>query len=245
MDGHAEFTYWCDRVARWLDDHHPGTGAAAEWSSLPEPQLVLGGQYYDDPESWSVFRRAVRTRLTWRARLATNRSRREAVAARPAPLPTPRVFIVHGHDEGLLSDVTAFLEELHLEPIVLHQQPDRGRTIIEKFTDHADVSFAVVLLTPDDIGGLKGSSVQVFKTRARQNVIQELGYFLGRIGRDRVCALYHEGVDIPSDYQGVLFVPLSGDWPRPTRTRTGRSRTSGTGNPSGRGLVAHRRSPTR
>ena len=90
-------------------------------------------------------------------------------------------------------------------PIILHEQPNQGRTVIEKFEAHSDVSFAVVLLTPDDMGAVVSSTR--LAPRARQNVILELGYFIGKLGRSRVCALYVEGVEIPSDIHGVLYVP--------------------------------------
>lgn len=103
--------------------------------------------------------------------------------------------------------VARFLERLGLDPVVLHEKPNAGRTIIEKFSEYADVQFAVVLLTADDEGKSRGSETPP-SLRARQNVLLELGYFLGKLGRARVCALYDAGVEIPSDYQGVLFVEL-------------------------------------
>jgi predicted nucleotide-binding protein len=125
-----------------------------------------------------------------------------------------RVFLVHGHDEAALQEVARFLERLEQDVIVLREQPNRGRTIIEKFEDYSDVAFAVVLLTPDDRGGQGLDPFEDQRPRARQNVILELGYFLGRLGRNRVCALYQEDVDIPSDYSGVLYVGLDegGGW---------------------------------
>ncbi|MCA9601666.1 MAG: nucleotide-binding protein [Polyangiales bacterium] len=123
------------------------------------------------------------------------------------------VFLVHGHDERHLDSVARFLEKF-VRVTILREQPNKGRTIIEKFESYADVGFAVVLLTPDDLGGAAEGNRDAFRARARQNVILELGYFLGRLGRARVCALYVDGVEIPSDYAGVLFVPLdeSGNW---------------------------------
>lgn len=125
-----------------------------------------------------------------------------------------RVFLVHGRDEAVLQSTARFIAQLGLAPIILHEQPNQGRTIIEKFTDHSEVGFAVVLLTPDDKGGLKDAPPESLQPRARQNVILELGFFLGRLGRARVCALYAAGVEIPSDYSGVLFVSLdpAGQW---------------------------------
>ena len=126
---------------------------------------------------------------------------------------TKEVFIVHGRDEGAREKVARFLERLGIEPVVLHEQPNEGRTIIEKFEDYAHVGFAVVLLTPDDIGKLRDDQGD-FKPRARQNVILELGYFMAALGRERVCALVKEEVERPSDYDGVLYIPLddSGGW---------------------------------
>ncbi|MCK4872795.1 MAG: nucleotide-binding protein [Phycisphaerales bacterium] len=209
---HREFVNWDRNVAVWLDEQYPGTGASAEWSSQPDSVLVVGGHYYEDANAWSQTRRSVRFRLGWLARFATTAKRKQAVASRKPVLPGSRVFVVHGHDEARREAVARFLERLNLEPVILHERPDKGRTIIEKFTDNADVSFAVVLLTADDVGSAKGAPHDRLEPRARQNVILELGYFLGRLGRDRVCALYEEGVDIPSDYQGVLFVPLQAEW---------------------------------
>ena len=124
-----------------------------------------------------------------------------------------RVFVVHGHDDGLKETVARFLAKLDLDPIILHEQPNRGRTIIEKFEEHSDVAFAVVLFTPDDVGYPAGK-VEDAKPRARQNVALELGFFMAALGRDRVCVLYKSGVDIPSDYSGVLYeeVDSKGAW---------------------------------
>jgi predicted nucleotide-binding protein len=128
--------------------------------------------------------------------------------------PSNRVFLVHGHDEAAIHETARFLERLEQHVTILREQPNSGRTIIEKFVDFSDVAFAVVLLTGDDRGGQFDDTYDNQKPRARQNVILELGFFLGKLGRKRVCALYQEGVDIPSDYSGVLFIPLdrSGAW---------------------------------
>lgn len=120
-----------------------------------------------------------------------------------------RVFIIHGHDEAVRETVARFLEKLDFQPIILHEQANKGRTIIEKFEEHADVPFAVVLLTPDDVGKLKDEKSDL-KPRARQNVILELGFFLGRLGRERVCPLVKGDVETPSDYDGVVYTKLDG-----------------------------------
>ena len=125
-----------------------------------------------------------------------------------------KVFVVHGHDNEAKESTARFLEKLKLEPIVLHEQANSGRTVIEKFEVYSeDVAFAVVLLTPDDLGKSAKAGASA-RPRARQNVILELGYFLGRLGRTKVCALYKGGVELPSDYQGVLYIEIdeAGAW---------------------------------
>lgn len=118
-----------------------------------------------------------------------------------------KVFVIHGHDEAARETIARFLEKLGIEPVILHEQPNAGRTIIEKFEDYADVKFAFVLLTPDDIGALKEQQDDL-KPRARQNVVFEFGYFIGKLGRDRVCALASSDIEKPSDLDGILYIPL-------------------------------------
>lgn len=123
------------------------------------------------------------------------------------------VFVIHGRDNESKQTVARFLEKIDLNPIILHEWPDGGRTIIEKFEQHADVGFALALLTPDDMGSLCGEE-EDSRPRARQNVIFEFGYFIGKLSRKRVCALMKGDVEKPSDYDGVLYIPLdeSGGW---------------------------------
>jgi predicted nucleotide-binding protein len=125
-----------------------------------------------------------------------------------------KVFLVHGHDEAAKQAVARLLEKLKLVPVILHEQPDEGRTVIEKFVAHSAVPYAIVLLTPDDCGGSNNAPREDYKPRARQNVILELGFFLGKLGREHVCALHKAGTEIPSDFSGVLYVPMdeSGGW---------------------------------
>lgn len=116
------------------------------------------------------------------------------------------VFVVHGRDDGAKETVARFLERLGLEAIILHEETNKGRTIIEKFEAHADrAGYAVVLLTPDDVGALRGAEPT---PRARQNVIFELGYFFGKLGRENVCALLVDGLERPSDVDGVVYVAM-------------------------------------
>lgn len=138
-------------------------------------------------------------------------SQATAVAAKKH---TNKVFVVHGHDNAARESVARFLERQGLEAVILHEQPTGGRTIIEKLEHYADVDFAIVLLTPDDIGGVKTSESSGLQPRARQNVILELGFFLGTLGRDKVCALHQGPLELPTDYLGVCYVRLDdgGGW---------------------------------
>lgn len=122
-----------------------------------------------------------------------------------------RVFIVHGHDEGARESVARYLEKIGFEPIILHEQANKGRTVIEKVEANGDVGFAVVLLTPDDEGHKLGDPME---PRARQNVLLELGYFIGRLGRANVCAIRKNDVAIPSDFAGVVWENMddAGAW---------------------------------
>ncbi len=139
-----------------------------------------------------------------------------AMMLRPRHVPLTagrKVFVVHGHDEEAKLAVARFIKNLDLEPIILSEMPGGGRAIIEQIEKHSDVSFAVVILTPDDIGSPRKQPKKRCH-RARQNVIFELGYFVGRLGRDRVRSLYKKGVEVPSDYHGVLYIPMdaAGAW---------------------------------
>lgn len=123
-----------------------------------------------------------------------------------------KVFIVHGHDGEARETVARFLGGIGFEPIILNEQANLGRTIIEKVEANANVGFAVVLLTPDDFGRAKGEAE--LEPRARQNVLLELGYFMAKLGRERVVALRRGEVSIPSDFAGVVWEEMdgSGGW---------------------------------
>ena len=117
-----------------------------------------------------------------------------------------QIFVVHGHNEAMKQDVARTLAKLDLDPIILNEKPNEGKTVMEKLTDHSGVSFAVVLLSPDDMGYPKDKTEDA-KPRARQNVIFELGYFIGKLGRENVCVLYQKEKDFEkhSDFEGVLL----------------------------------------
>ena len=121
-----------------------------------------------------------------------------------------RVFLVHGRDEGLKEAVARFIEKLDLECVILHEKPNQGKTLIEKLLSHGEgADFAIALWTADDEGRAKGEPK--LKPRARQNVVFETGFFIGGLGRDRVCVILDPGIETPSDYAGVTYIPKA-DW---------------------------------
>ena len=137
-----------------------------------------------------------------------------AIAPRPNPGSASRerrVFVVHGHDDAAREIIARFLEKIDFEVVILHEQANQGRTVIEKFEANTNVGYAVVLLTPDDVGG---TSRETLRPRARQNVILELGYFIGRLGRKHVLALTNGELEFPSDILGVVteIIDSQGAW---------------------------------
>jgi predicted nucleotide-binding protein len=122
------------------------------------------------------------------------------------------VFIVHGHDDPAKMEVAHLIERAGLNAVILHEKPNAGRTIIEKFEKHGgSAGFAVVLLTPDDVGGPNRGDL---RPRARQNVIGEMFWFAGKLGRGRICALKKGDLEIPTDFAGIVYTDMDdrGTW---------------------------------
>jgi len=144
-----------------------------------------------------------------------------------------KVFIVHGRNHKPMKELKTMLEEFALDPVVLHEKPSASKTIVEKLEKYSDVGYAFVVLTPDD--GLfnlqtvveiadKTEAISTSQKKkdelffdsflkniskvARQNVILEFGYFMGLLGRDRVCCLYQGNVELPSDMHGIVYIPF-------------------------------------
>lgn len=154
---------------------------------------------------------------------------------RPETL-SKKVFVVHGKDRKSVQELKSILKELGLIPIVLHEQPSGSRTIVEKLEKYSDVGFAFIILTPDDVGTsaieyrkaqqkfikelievLNKPKKEASKAereefglnnRARQNVVLEFGFFIGLLGRDKVCCLYKGDLELPSDMHGIVYIPF-------------------------------------
>lgn len=199
---------WLRRVIAYLN--------SALGPDATKPIEALGGKY--SSMEWNEYRDRQAGHLEGQlARMEQldfqqDREREQAIA--PVSRSVPRsnaVFLVHGHDVSAKEATARFLEKLKLKAIILHEQASEGRTVIEKFEAHADVGFALVLLTPDDVGATAATRDKL-NSRARQNVILELGYFTGKLGRSRVCGLFKPDVELPSDLHGVLLLDAQGGW---------------------------------
>lgn len=118
-----------------------------------------------------------------------------------------KVFVVHGHNDFMKVSVARFIERLGLEAVILHEQANKGMTIIEKIEASTDVDFAVVLYTPDDKGNAaEPASKGELNERARQNVVFEHGYLIAKLGRSHVVPLVSGRIEIPSDISGVVYI---------------------------------------
>lgn len=117
------------------------------------------------------------------------------------------VFIVHGHDDLAKTETARFIEKLGFKPIILHEQASSGKTIIEKIESYSNVGFGIVLYTPCDLGSKKGEEGNL-QSRARQNVVFEHGFLIGKIGRKNVCALVKGKIETPNDISGVVYVAM-------------------------------------
>jgi predicted nucleotide-binding protein len=123
-----------------------------------------------------------------------------------------KVFIVHGHDSSAKNAVARFVNHLGLQAIILSEQAAGSNTIIEQMEQQSDdLGYAIVLLTPDDVGRSAKSDPAAEQFRARQNVILELGYFMGKLGRNKVCGLYKGKIELPTDYSGIVYLRMSDD----------------------------------
>lgn len=215
-----------ERLRRWVDravERLRRDVSAAEAEALLRKQKSLQSVITHDPVE--TIKHRVRGFSAFLATLEEELEKRPNGVLQPAntlpamgaPEAVPplrkglaRVFVVHGHDKATLLDVEKLLRnELSVEPIVMADEPNEGLdTIISKFERLArDADAVLVLMTPDD-------AMQDDQRRARQNVIFELGYFLGMFQppRPRRIILLHRGtIELPSDIQGVLYLRFHND----------------------------------
>ena len=194
------------------NEYHDSVGAIS-WGGTP-PLHEQVDSLRKDITTKSRRLRSIRDRLDLfdgpsevRGEVPLAASSPAANAAAAVPERRNAVFLVHGHANGPKLQIALWLERLGLEPVILHEQANGGRTILEKFSEEAGgVAFAIVLATGDDEGRLRGQAE--LEPRPRQNVVLELGFFLGKLGRGRVVVLLEPDVALPSDYNGVVYIDL-------------------------------------
>lgn len=195
---------------------------------IAECEDFLLTNYGEDSAPWRIFQRFNRKKLDGNYPDSVEREKGIIVSALTACLRIPpktkgkaqivtkdldlsKVFIVHGHDELLKTEVARFIEKLELEAIILHEQASSGKTIIEKIEEYSNVGFGIVLYTPCDVGSVNNKTPDL-KLRARQNVVFEHGYLIGKIGRNNVCALVKDDIEKPNDISGVVYISIENDW---------------------------------
>jgi len=129
----------------------------------------------------------------------------EARAEVKPSAPGEEVLVVHGRDEHLLAVTVGFLEKLRLKPVLLSGNSDQEMTALERLgTGNNPFKFAIVLLTPDDVG-FDLMKPKELKTRSRQDVVFLLGFLVGKLGPNKVFAIHKKDVQLPGKCPGVVF----------------------------------------
>lgn len=186
-------------IEEWLNEYKnifPTVHSAEGIEKLNQRKRQLEQQY-------ELLRSVIVSKLTNYRQLLSRRQQNTMNSNSPKSTDRSKVFIVHGHNGEMKEAVARLIEKQGIQAIILHEQANQGATIIEKFEKNSDVSGAVCLFTADDLGRAKADTED--KKRARQNVVFEAGYFIGKLGRENVILIADSGVEIPSDLQGVVY----------------------------------------
>jgi predicted nucleotide-binding protein len=202
--GGVKLQSWIAEVEDFIKVHY-GTDSAP-WKIFD--RLII--KYFDryDREDFDRQKTIIISALSACLRI-TPKENKEQIATEELDL--TKVFIVHGHDDALKNEVARYIEKFGLTSIILHEQPSSGNTIIEKIEENSNVGFGIVLYTPCDIGA-KGEESANLLPRARQNVVFEHGFLIGKIGRRNVCALVKGNIEKPNDISGVVYISTEGEW---------------------------------
>lgn len=181
--------------------------------------MSLGGKYFS--EKVSDFHEKIDEKIhrlesmVERLELIPESASAPQQASKPAPerkIDRNKIFIVHGHDNSAKLEVARFIEKIGFEPIILHEQASESKTIIEKIETYSDVGFGVVIYSPCDVGG-KNIDPPELSGRARQNVVFEHGFLIGKLGRSKVCPIVTGSVETPNDISGIVYTSMdSSSW---------------------------------
>ncbi len=217
--GRERFNSWKSRFTKFLDEYLPGEKQRLNSKLF---RMIYGVSRSDTPAEnfWrydgsdcEAFIDSLITDITnndYVFKISETKKETEMNTAAPDP---NKIFIVHGHDDLTKTEVARFIERLQFEAIILHEQPSGGKTIIEKIEEFTNVGFAIILYTPDDKGNAKAKAdIGTLDFRARQNVIFEHGYLIGKLGRGRVIPIVtDQSIELPSDISGMVYLN-SIDW---------------------------------
>jgi predicted nucleotide-binding protein len=203
----AEAKHWVKDVSAFVVESYGNGDERSLWRGKPAPN-VNDALYASVQNRQRQIAAIIPDLLVLSKRPPVRRA-----ATQPPPgaiVDATKVFIVHGHDESALEWVKGFVREVGLTPAVLREQPSGGKTLMEKVAHYApQMAYALVILTPDDVGykAIHGDDKarRQAQPRSRQNVIFEWGYLMGLLGRDKVCALHHGNIEMPSDLHGVVY----------------------------------------
>jgi predicted nucleotide-binding protein len=210
-----EFKAWKDDVIRFLKRKY-GVGSH-EATSFDEIEYynfygvvdVINGTWQGNKsKEKALFQKGLKTAILYLKNYESDNviEKNENSTNKEITINNENIFIVHGRNDGIKAQIANFLLKLNIKPIILHEQINKGQTIIEKFEKHSDVKAAVVLFTDDDVGKFKNDSE--LEKRARQNVIFEAGYFIGKLGREYTIILLEKGLRIPSDLDGYTYFEI-------------------------------------
>lgn len=185
--------FFCNTIAKWY---------AKNLSDILNNEYIYNKDVHKDNKDLinSIIKDIEDNRKEYMKLLSSPRIKQENPT-----ISTNEIFIVHGHDDGLKNEVARFLEKLTFKPIILHEQASSGNTIIEKIERYSNVGFGIVLYTPCD-RGTASSSPETWNARARQNVVFEHGYLIGKLGRKNVVALVKGDIEKPNDISGVVYI---------------------------------------
>ena len=202
-----EFIAWNNSLIRFMEKKYGTTSTTT--NNFKKRNYSLGVYALGTPQSSFInaYKKDMKITLRELEILLEEETENDNIPVIIEKRETKKVFIVHGRDDSKKYELSGFLYEQGLIPIILHEQVNNGQTIIEKIENNSDVACAIILLTPDDEGKLKNSE-NPLKTRARQNVVFEAGYFMGKLGRNRTILL--SGVEeTMSDIDGIVYLDIN------------------------------------
>jgi predicted nucleotide-binding protein len=206
----TEFNHWRNYNRMWLGNYL-GLQVRREYEEVQETWEHGDGGFKKSDFMSNILPWEISTLESIHDRLPSLLSHHETKASASGTSHNAPIFIVHGSDTLRAESVAhTVASATGRETIILHERPNSGRTLIEKFEDHAsEVAYAVIVLTADDEGGRAGEAAT--RARGRQNVIFEMGYFYALIGRDRVSVLLRPDVEKPSDVDGIAYITFDDD----------------------------------